>query len=222
MIGAFSDGTKRVLAVEAGWRESTESWLDVLRSLVRRGLDAPRLVVADGALGLWAAIAELGWECHEQRCWNHKLTNVIDALPKKEQPAASELLRKIPTAETREGAEKLPDDFVKRHRARHPKACERLASDWERMIGFYSFPKEHWKHLRTSNVVESPFHAVRLRTSAAKRYKRTDNAEAIIWKLLMLAERTFRKLDAPQLLPSVAAGEVYVNGIKSKKNRTAA
>jgi transposase-like protein len=222
VIGAFSDGTKRVLAVEAGWRESTESWLDVLRSLVRRGLDAPRLVVADGALGLWAAIAQLGWECREQRCWNHKLTNVLDALPKKEQPAASELLRKIPTAETREAAEKMRDDFVKRHRARHPKACERLESDWERMISFYSFPKEHWKHLRTSNVIESPFHAVRLRTSASKRYRRTDNAEAIIWKLLMLAERTFRKLDAPQLLPSVAAGDVYVNGIKSKKNRTAA
>ena len=222
VIGAFSDGTKRVLAVEAGWRESTESWLDVLRSLVRRGLDAPRLVVADGALGLWAAIAQLGWECHEQRCWNHKLTNVLDALPKKEQPAGSELLRKIPAAETREAAEKLRDDFVKRHRPRHPKACERLLNDWERMISFYSFPKEHWKHLRTSNVVESPFHAVRLRTSAAKRYKRTDNAEAIIWKLLMLAERTFRKLDAPQLLPSVAAGDVYVNGIKSKKSRSAA
>src|SRR5688572_4132691 len=222
VIGAFSDGTKRVLAVEAGWRESTASWLDVLRSLVRRGLDVPRLVVADGALGLWAAIAELGWECREQRCWNHKVTNVLDALPKKEQAAASDLLRKIPAAETREAAEKLRDGFVKRHRERHPKACERLASDWERMISFYSFPKEHWKHLRTSNVVESPFHAVRLRTSAAKRFKRTDNAEAIIWKLLMLAERTFRKLDAPQLLPSVAAGDVYVNGIKSKKTRSAA
>ncbi len=222
VIGAFSDGTKRVLAVEAGWRESTESWLDVLRSLARRGLDAPRLVVADGALGLWAAIAQLGWTCKEQRCWNHKLTNVLDALPKKEQPAASELLRKIPTAETVEEAEKRRDDFVKRHRQRHPKACERLLSDWERMISFYSFPKDHWRHLRTSNVVESPFHAVRLRTSAAKRFKRADNAEAILWKLLMLAERTFRKLNAPHLLPSVAAGDVYVNGIKSKKSRPAA
>jgi transposase-like protein len=222
VIGAFSDGTKRVLAVEAGWRESTESWLDVLRSLARRGLDAPRLVVADGALGLWAAIAQLGWKCKEQRCWNHKLTNVLDALPKKEQPAASELLRKIPAAETVEEAEKRRDDFVKRHRQRHPKACERLLSDWERMISFYSFPKDHWRHLRTSNVVESPFHAVRLRTSAAKRFKRVDNAEAILWKLLMVAERTFRKLNASNLLPSVAAGDVYVNGIKSKKSRPAA
>ena len=111
---------------------------------------------------------------------------------------------------------------MKLHRQRHPKACERLTSDWERMVSFYSFPKEHWKHLRTTNVVESPFHAVRLRTSAAKRFKCTDNAEAIIWKLLMLGERTFRKLDAPQLLPSVAAGDVYINGIKSKKSRSAA
>jgi transposase-like protein len=222
VIGAFSDGTKRVLAVESGWRESKESWLDVLRSLERRGLNAPSLVVADGALGLWAAIGELGWKCREQRCWNHKITNVLDALPKKEQGAASELLRKIPCAETRQAAEKLRDDFVKLHRQRHPKSCERLMRDWERMVSFYSFPKEHWKHLRTSNVVESPFHAVRLRTSAAKRYKRTANAEAMIWKLLMLAEKTFRKLNAPELLPSVAAGDVYVNGIKTKKTRNAA
>jgi transposase-like protein len=222
LIGAFSDGTKRVLAVESGWRESTESWLVVLRSLVERGLAAPKLVVADGALGLWAAIAQLGWSCKEQRCWNHKLTNVLDALPKKEQPAAKDLLRAIPAAETVEEAEKRRDDFIKQHRQRHPKACERLLSDWERMVSFYSFPKEHWRHLRTSNVVESPFHSVRLRTSAAKRFKRVDNAEAIIWKLLMVAERTFRKLNAPHLLPSVAAGDVYVNGIKSKKSRTAA
>jgi len=222
VIGAFSDGTKRVLAVESGWRESKGSWLDVLRGLVRRGLNVPRLVVADGALGLWAAITELGWTCQEQRCWNHKITNALDALPKKEQPAASELLRKIPASESREDAERRRDEFVKRYRQRHPKACEKLLSDWDRMVSFFSFPKEHWKHLRTTNVVESPFHAVRLRTSAAKRYKRTDHAEAIIWKLLLVAEQTFRKLDAPQLLPSVAAGDTYVNGIRTKRARTAA
>lgn len=219
VVGAFADGAKRVIAVESGWRESKESWLDVLRGLTRRGMDAPRLVVGDGALGLWAALAELGWKCKEQRCWNHKITNVLDALPKKEQPVASDLLKKIPIAESKEDAEKLRDDFVKRYRHRHPKACEKLSSDWERMVSFYSFPKEHWKHLRTTNVVESPFHAVRLRTSAAKRYKRTDNAEAIIWKLLMVAEKTFRKLNAPELLPSVAAGNLYVNGVLSKRAR---
>ena len=222
VVGAFSDGTKRVLAVESGWRESKESWLEVLRSLQRRGMNAPRLVVADGALGLWAAIAELGWKCGEQRCWNHKLMNVVDALPRKEQPAARDLLRAIPAAETREQAESLRDDFVRRYRQHHPKACDKLLADWEQMITFYNFPKEHWRHLRTSNVIESPFHAVRLRTSAAKRFKRTDCAEAIIWKLLLVAERTFRKLNATHLLPSVAAGDLYVNGIKSKQNRTAA
>jgi len=223
VIGAFADGTKQVLAVEAGWRESKDSWLGVLRSLRERGLTPPRLVVADGALGLWAALAELGWTCAEQRCWNHKLMNVLDALPRKEQPAARELLRRIPAADTRAEAEQRRDAFVKRYRDRHPKACETLTRDWERMVAFYGFPREHWKHLRTSNVIESPFHAVRLRTSAAKRYKRVDCAEAILWKLLLVAEKTFRKLDATQLLPSVAAGDSYVDGIKSKKNaRTAA
>jgi len=223
VIGAFADGSKRVLAVEAGWRESKESWLVVLRSLIQRGLSPPRLVVADGALGLWAALAELGWTAGEQRCWNHKLMNVLDALPRKEQAGARELLRRIPAATTRAEAEQRRDDFVQRYGQRHAKACETLTRDWERMVAFYGFPREHWKHLRTSNVIESPFHAVRLRTSAAKRYKRVDCAEAILWKLLLVAEKTFRKLDATQLLPSVAAGDTYVDGIKSKKKtRTAA
>ena len=222
IVAAFSDGTKHVIAVESGYRESKASWLEVLRDLVRRGMNVPRLVIADGALGLWAAIAELGWDCEEQRCWNHKLTNVLDAISKKEQPRASELLKRIPYAETREEAEKLRDDFVRRHRERFPKSCERLLDDWKRMVSFYSFPKQHWKHLRTSNVVESPFASVRLRTSASKRYKKTANAEAILWKLLMVAEKTFRKLNSPELLPSVAAGDIYVNGVLNKRSRTRA
>jgi transposase-like protein len=222
IVAAFTDGTKHVIAVESGYRESKASWLAVLRELIRRGMNVPRMVVADGALGLWAAIAELGWECEEQRCWNHKITNVLDAISKKEQPRASELLKKIPYADTREGAEILRDDFVKRFRERFPKACERLLDDWKRMVSFYAFPEKHWKHLRTSNVVESPFASVRLRTSAAKRYKKTANAEAILWKLLMVAEKNFRKLNSPELLPSVAAGDIYVNGVLNKRSRTRA
>lgn len=222
IVAAFSDGTKQVIAVESGYRESKASWLEVLRDLVRRGMSVPRLVVADGALGLWAAIGELGWQCEEQRCWNHKITNVLDAISKKEQPRASELLKKIPYASTREGAEKLRDEFVKRFKERFPKACERLLDDWKRMTSFYSFPEKHWKHLRTSNVVESPFASVRLRTSAAKRFKKTANAEAILWKLLMVAQKTFRKLNSPELLPSVAAGDVYVDGVLNKRFRTRA
>jgi transposase-like protein len=220
VIGAFVDGTKRVLAVDAGWRESKESWAAVLRSLVARGMSVPRLVVADGALGLWAAIADLGWDSQEQRCWNHKIGNVVDALPLKEQAAAQELVKRIPQAETKERAEDLRDEFVKRYQARHPKACERLLNDWNRMVSFYAFPKEHWKHLRTSNVVESPFASLRLRTGAAKRFKRVENAEAILWKLLLVAEKNFRRLDAPELLPSVAAGEAYVNGVRKQRSRT--
>lgn len=220
IVAAFVDGTKRVIGVESGYRESKDSWLEVLRDLARRGLNVPRLVVADGALGLWAALAELGWNSKEQRCWNHKLTNVLDALPKKEQSAASELLRAIPYADTRDAAAELRDQFVHRYRDRCPKACERLQADWERMVSFYSFPKDHWRHLRTTNVVESPFASVRLRTSAAKRYKRAANAEAVLWKLLLVAERSFRKLNSPHFLPSVAAGDVYVDGTLKKRSRT--
>jgi putative transposase len=222
VIGAFSDGSKRVLAVESGWRESKESWLDVLRNLEGRGLSAPRLVIADGALGLWAALSELGWQSKEQRCWNHKCMNVVDAFAQKEQEVVRDLVRGIAAAQTKEEAVAKRVEFVKRFKASNPKACEKLERDWDRMVSFFEFPKEHWKHLRTSNVIESPFHAVRLRTSAAKRYKRTDNAEALIWRLLMVAEKSFRKLNAPHLLPSVAAGDTYVNGIRIKRSRPAA
>ena len=138
---------------------------------------------------MWAAVAELGWTCKEQRCWKHKLGNVTDVLPNSEQRPALKILRSIPQSKTREEAEARRDAFIESYQERYPKACERLESDWERMVAFYDFPREHWKHLRTSNVVESPFQVVRLRTRAAKRFKRADNASAVIWKLLMIAER---------------------------------
>lgn len=219
VVGAFADGTKRILAVESGWRESQESWTDVLRHLIARGANPPALVVADGALGLWAALAEVGWTSKEQRCWNHKIRNVADALPKKEQPEARRLLKEIPYAETREEAVKRRDRFLERYK-QFPKACKKLLSDWDRMVAFYGFPKEHWRHLRTTNVVESPFHAVRLRTSAAKRFKKVENATALIWRVLLIAEKTFRKLNASGLLGAVAAGQEYVDGKpKSKRSR---
>jgi putative transposase len=218
VIAAFADGTKRFLAAEPGFRESSASWKEVFAGLTNRGLQPPRVVVADGGLGLWAAVAELGWPCLEQRCWKHKTQNVLDVLPYSEQKTALKILRAIPQSKTREEAEARRDAFIESYKARYSRACERLSSDWERMVAFYDLPREHWKHLRTSNVVESPFQVVRLRTNAARRFKKTENASAMIWKLLMVAEKAFRRLERVHLLQDVLNGVQYVNGTPIRTN----
>ena len=214
VIAGLRDGRKRVLAIEAGHRESAAAWGSLLRNLRKRGMKIPRLVIADGHLGIWAAMAEVFPEVSEQRCWNHKLVNVLDRLPRRLQAEARALLKQIPYAETREKAEQLRDRFVELYGQEHPAAAETLQRDWERMVSFYDFPKEHWKHLRTTNPVESPFAAVRLRTNAGKRYKKVANATALIWRLLLVAEKTFRCLDHPDLLPQVALGVKFKNGVR--------
>jgi putative transposase len=206
LIGALTNGQKVVLAVESGQRESKESWGAVLRDLRARGLRPWRCTVADGHLGIWAALGEQQPAAAEQRCWNHRITNVLDAMPKKCQAEARTLLCAMPYADTQAACEQLQAQFETRYRQLAPKAVERLESDWERLITFYQFPREHWRHLRTTNVVESPFAAVRLRTTAAKRFKKVDSATAMIWKVLQVAEKTFRRLNAPELLPAVYAG----------------
>lgn len=215
LIGALTDGRKVVLAVESGQRESKESWGAVLRDLRARGLKPWRCTIADGHLGIWAALAEQQPAAAEQRCWNHRIVNVLDAIPKKHQMAASTLLKTMPYAETHVECERLRDQFSRRYRMLAPKAVERLHADWERLVTFYQFPKDHWPHVRTTNVVESPFAAVRLRTRAGKRYQRVESATALIWKVLQVAERTFRRLNAPELLPAVYAGTPYVDGVQS-------
>jgi len=214
LVAGLRDGRKVVLAVESGYRESAEGWGRMLRDLRARGMGSPRLVIADGHLGIWAALAEVFPEVAEQRCWNHKLVNLLDALPRKKQAEAREMLRQIPYAPSRQEAESLRDQFRSRYAAEHPKAVESLERDWPRMVAFYAFPKEHWKHLRTTNPVESPFAAVRLRTAAGKRYKKVANATALIWRVLMVAERAFRRLDHPELLPELAEGAIYENGVR--------
>lgn len=214
VIAALRDGRKVVLAVEAGYRESKESWGSLLRSLKSRGLRMPKLIVADGHLGIWSALTEVYPEVEEQRCWNHKIVNVLDKLPKKQQAEARALLCEIPYAETRQEAEEKRDAFVARFGKAYPEAAKILRADWERMVTFYAFPKEHWKHLRTTNIVESPFAAVRLRTSAAKRFKKVASATALIWRVLLVAEKSFRKLDHPALLAEVAEGAKYVDGVR--------
>ncbi len=219
VLGAMRDGTKEILAVESGMRESTESWKAVLRSLKARGLPSPRLTIADGHLGIWEALGEIYPESAAQRCWNHKLLNVLDQVPRREQPAARALLGQLPYAETQAQGERLGRQFAERYGRRFRKAMETLERDWDRMVTFYRFPREHWKHLRTTNVVESPFAAVRLRTDAAKRYKRVANATALIWKVPMVAQSRFRWLDAPHLLAEVAHGVTYVDGLRASSER---
>ena len=222
VIGAMSDGRKEVLAVWPGHRESTESWLKVLRDLRDRGLRAPLLLMADGGLPIWSATEQVWPQASHQRCWNHKILNVLDDLPKRVQGKARALLTQIPSAETRQEAEKRRTTFARRYRDRYPQAVATLERDWERMVTFYAFPKEHWKHLRTTNPVESPFASVRLRTNAGKRYKRVQGATALIWRVLMVAEKRFRKLNAPELLPLVYGGQQYQDGKPVKNEKTSA
>jgi transposase-like protein len=207
VIGGLSDGRKAVLAVEPGYRESTDSWSGVLRSLKERGMNCPRGVVGDGNLGIWGALSNVYPAALEQRCWNHKVLNVLDKLPKKVKLKAKRQLQSVVYSESQQEAEEKRDLFVLWcEREGYHRASEALTRDWERMVTFYRFPKEHWKHLRTTNVVESPFAALRLRTDAAKRYRKIENATAVIWKMLMMAEQRFRRLDGPQKLELVYLG----------------
>jgi len=216
VLAALRDGQKVILAVESGYRESTESWAAILRDLRRRGLAAPRLVIGDGHLGIWGALAAVFPEAKEQRCGNHRILNVLHKVPLKRQAEARMLLTKIPSAETREQAERHKRAFqawCAKHG--HAEVGRALDRDGDRMVTFSVFPREHWKHLRTSNPVESPFAAVRLRPAPAKRFKKVENATAVIWKTLLIAAKTFRRLDAPELLADVAHDVVYGNGARA-------
>ena len=214
VMAALSDGSKVVVSVVPGYRESTRSWSEVLRDLRDRGLNCPRLVVGDGHLGIWGALRNVWPQAGEQRCWNHKILNVLDKLPKRQHDQGRLMLRNIPYAETRAEAERLRRVFTRwcgDHS--YEAAREAIERDWERMVTFYDYPREHWRHLRTTNPVESPFAALRLRTDAARRYKRVDRAIAVIWKMLMVAGKRFRRLQAPELMADVYLGAQYVDGI---------
>jgi len=213
-IGGLSNGEKVILAVEPGYRESVAGWSTVLRDLKERGLKRPRLVVGDGHLGIWGALSNVYPGVAEQRCWNHKVMNVLDKLPKKAQGQGKLELQKIFYADCRQSAESHRRYFVTWcNKNSYQAAGECLERDWERMVTFYQFPKEHWKHLRTTNIVESPFAGLRLRTEASKRYKKAINATAIIWKMLMVAESRFRKLDGQDKLKLVCQGVQFQDGV---------
>ena len=217
-VAGLSDGRKVLVALEAGYRESEASWSNLLRTLRDRGMKAPCLVIGDGHLGIWAAMRQVFPEAEEQRCWNHRILNVRDKLPKKAQARARIMLRALPYAETMKEAQRLKRVFQNWCQAHgYPAAAQVLDQDWDRMVTFYRFPKDHWIHLRTSNIVESPFAALRLRTDAAKRFRKVENATAVIFKMLLIAEKRFRRLNAPELLQEVYLGMKFLDGLPEKQ-----
>jgi len=217
-VAGLSNGRKVVVAVIPGARESVESWAAVLRDLRARGMACPRLVIGDGHLGIWGGLGQVYPEAAEQRCWNHRLLNILDKLPRAQHAAAKPLLTAIAYAPTRAEAEPRRAAFETWCRRRgYDQAAAAVGRDWERFMTFYRFPREHWGHLRTSNIVESPLAALRLRTDAAKQFKRVANATAVIWKMLMIAETRFRRLNAPELMKRVYLGIEYQDGVEVTK-----
>jgi transposase-like protein len=220
MIGARPDGTKELVAVEDGYRESTQSWADVLRDLRRRGMRAPALAVGDGALGFWAAVRDVWPETREQRDWVHRIANVLDKLPKGLQGRAKAKLREIMRAPSRRAAEAGIDRFREDYGAKYPKAVESLTRNQDALLTFYDFPAEHWKHIRTSNPIESTFATVRLRQRVTKGPGSRGRGLTMAYKLLRMAEERWRRLDAHDLLPLVRAGVRFIDGEQVERDDT--
>jgi transposase-like protein len=215
LIGATEDGRKELIGIADGYRESEASWLELLRSLQARGLTIdPKLAVADGALGFWAAARKLWPTTREQRCWVHKTANVLNNLPKSVQPRAKGMLHEIWQAETKAAAEAAFDLFVTTFEAKYPKAAACLAKDREVLLTFYDFPAEHWRHLRTTNPIESTFATVRLRHRRTKGSGSRTACLTMVFKLARAAEKRWRRLNGSKLLSEVIRGVRFVNGIK--------
>ena len=212
IVGVLPDGRKEIIALEDGYRESTESWASVLRDLKRRGMAAPMLAIGDGSLGFWTALRDVFPETKEQRCWKHKIANVLDKLPKRLQARAKEQLHEIMYAPDRKSALEEIAVFKKEYAARYAKAVETLTKDQERMLTFFDFPAEHWLHLRTTNPIESTFATVKARTKKTKGAGSRKAGLAMAWKLLLAAEQRWRKVNAPHLVALVKAGVEFPNG----------
>ena len=213
LMGATADGTKELIAVQDGYRESEQSWSAMLLSLKQRGLTVePKLVTADGALGFWAAARKLLPGVKEQRCWVHKTANVLDKLPKRLQSQAKDMLHQIWMAPTRQQAEQAFDLFLATYEAKYPAATECLRKDREVLLTFYDFPAEHWAHLRTTNPIESTFATVRLRHKRTKGNGSRNACLAMVFKLCQSAEKRWRRLNGHALIPEVIAGVTFTDG----------
>jgi len=217
IVGVRADGTKELVSISDGHRESTESWLDVLRDLKRRGMKAPVLAVGDGALGFWGALEDVFSETTHQRCWVHKVANVMNALPKSAQPAAREALAEIRDAEDREHALEAIERFKTEYGAKWPKAVEKVTKDADALLAFFCFPAEHWVHLKTTNPIESTFATVRLRTKVTKGPGSRAAGLAMAFKLIESAQTRWRAVNAPELVALVRAGVVFERGVMAER-----
>jgi len=217
LLGATAEGQKELLAIQDGQRESELSWKELLLDVQARGLTLdPAVAIGDGALGFWKALRQVWPTTQEQRCWVHKTANVLDKLPKSVQPKAKEMLHAIYLAPSRAEAEKALDLFVRTYEAKYPKAAECLAKDQKELLTFYDFPAEHWRHLRTTNVIESVFATVRLRTDKTKGTGTRVACLTMVFKLMESAARRWRVLNGSPLLAEVIQGVVFVNGVKQE------
>jgi len=214
-VGALADGTKELVAIEDGERESKLSWVGLLRDLKRRGLkEPPKLAIGDGALGFWAALEEQWPSCRQQRCWVHKTANVLDKLPKKLQPDAKKLITEIYVAPTRADAEKSFTDFGKIYVDKYPKAAACLEKDHEQLLSFYDFPAQHWAHLRTTNPIESSFAMVRHRSRQTKGCGSREATLALVYKLGRECERKWRRLNSHELIDKIIHGVLFNDGLE--------
>ena len=215
IIGATPEGTKELIGFTDGTRESAHDWRVLLLDLKRRGLTiAPELAVADGALGFWKALGEVWPKTREQRCWVHKTANVLAKLPKSQHPKAKRALQDIWMAETKVDAETAFDAFIEGYAVKYDKAAECLSKDRGALLVFYDFPAEHWKHLRTTNPIESTFATVRHRTIRSKGCLSNRTALAMVFKLVEGAQKTWRRLDGHALLPKLILGVKFTNGLE--------
>ena len=212
MIGVRADGRKELVALTDGYRESTESWADLLRDCARRGMSAPVLAIGDGALGFWGALREVFPQAREQRCWFHKIGNVLGALPKSAHPGAKKALAEIWNAEDRRRALDAVRAFEAAYGAKFPKAVAKITDDLEQLLAFYDYPTEHWIHLRTTNPIESTFATVRHRTKITRGPGSRAAGLAMAFKLIQAAQDRWRAVNAPHLVALVRAGAVFVAG----------
>jgi putative transposase len=221
IIGVLPDGKKELVTIGDGLRESKDSWLDVLRDLVRRGLLAgPLLAVGDGALGFWAALDEVYPETQRQRCWVHKTGNVLNALPKTLQAKAKADLHEIWMAPTRLQAIAAFDHFVKTYGTRYPKAADKLTKDRDTLLAFYNFPAEHWQHIRTTNPIESTFATVRHRTTRTRNCVSRSTFLGLAFKLIQEAEKSWRRIRGVERISELLGGTVFRDGVPATEDET--
>lgn len=222
VMGVRADGTKELIAMTDGYRESAESWAGLLRDCQRRGMRAPVLAVGDGALGFWNALNEVFPETRHQRCWVHKTANCLDSLPKSAQPAAKKAIQDIYNAEDREHAAAAVKTFAKQYSAKFPKAVKKIVDDEDELLALYDFPAEHWIHLRTTNPIESAFATVRLRIKVTKGAGSRAAALAMVFKLVEAAQARWRAVNAPHLVALVRAGARFERGLLVERPQTTA